>query len=466
MVSTGWREEIRDMRFFNKGKNEKVLHCCVIILFMLTLLKHDKGLQRASRENMLHTNFSSCLQRTENIGHANDLYEQSCLPTYEKSCLLERIPPMWEASFLHLRSCFCCCVRYWMSSTNLSQNEAFWLKASEEKAVWMFSEPFTDWRFQESLLPHSDGEILYGQLSIALIADVNVFPVGRYSRSKQVNIVQSSANLENLGRPIILFSGCADCVLDLLKWMQSNIPLLRVTLFTRDDKEIGKNELSNWILFINAQKHLNLGSKWFIMNSNLRHSEMLKHNIYTFPLGVKFPIGYISALEKEMPDLQVVPGGLRIRKKLLTCSSMKFSYPDRINMRNTLEKKGFNCHEGESYSKNMRGTLKRQRAASRKLQDNYLEVLSESYFFASPEGNGRDCYRHIEGIVAGSIMLTKKFKDQDSSKFEGLPVLQLRSWKDATPELLKDYQKELYSNSRILDLKRVFFPWWLGQIIT
>ena len=108
MVSTGWREEIRDRRFFNKGKNEgkneKVLHCCVIILFMLTLLKHDKGLQRASRENMLHTNFSSCLQRTENIGHANDLYEQSCLPTYEKSCLLERIPPMWEASFLHLRS--------------------------------------------------------------------------------------------------------------------------------------------------------------------------------------------------------------------------------------------------------------------------------------------------------------------------------------------------------------------------
>lgn len=451
--------------FYN---NRKTLYGFVTTLFVLLLLKHYKDeVERPiqTKDPLKRSNFFDCFQR-ENAGHTSALNDQSCLSNYEKSCLLQRVPPLWETSFLHIRSCFSCCVQFWMSSTNLSENEAFWLKASAEKAEWMFSEPFTDWRFQESLLPHSTGEILYGQLSISLIADVNVFPVGRYSRSKQVKIVQSRANLQNLHRPVVLFSGCADCVLDLLKWMQRNIPHNKVVLFTRDDKEIGKRELSQWIKFINAQYHLSLGSKWFIMNSNLRHSDMLKHNIDTFPLGVKFPVGYIAALEKEILKPQLVREGIQTRHKLLTCSSMKFSYQERINMRNALEKKGFDCHEGESYKKNMRGSIKRQKAASRKLQDKYVEVLSQSYFFASPEGNGRDCYRHIEGIVAGSIMLTRKFKEQDSSKFEGLPVLQLPSWKDASMESLQDFQKELYTNSKILDLKRAFFPWWLGQIIT
>ena len=248
----------------------------------------------------------------------------------------------------------------------------------------------------------------------------------------------------------------------MLEWMLSNVVEYNVTLFTRDDKEIGKKELVSWRKFVNMQKNSTARSTWFIMNSNLKLSTMKKYNVRTFPLGIKFPVGYLAGLKRLEASVQHDKEG---RENLLTCSTMKFSYSDRIQMRKDLESNGFNCHEGETYSSESELPLKKQKALNRKDQFHYVELLSNSFFFASPEGNGRDCYRHLEGISAGSILLGRNFRKEDTEKFRGMPVLNFPSWKEATKEKLLEYRSSAYSNPDLFDLKRGFFPWWLSQII-
>ena len=78
-----------------------------------------------------------------------------------------------------------------MNSSGLSKNENFWLRAVDTRAEWMFSDRFTDWRFPESILGHSEGEILLGQMSIGLLADVAVFPTGIYlQRYLSTNVIK------------------------------------------------------------------------------------------------------------------------------------------------------------------------------------------------------------------------------------------------------------------------------------
>jgi len=349
-----------------------------------------------------------------------------------------------------------------MNSSSLSQNESFWVNAARSRAEWMFSDRFTDWRFSESILEHSGGEILLGQMSIALLADVAVFPGVTYANTKKVSIIQANRNFSKLNRAIVLVAGCADGVNEMLGWMLSNVVEYNVTLFTRDDREIGKKEFSLWRKFFNMQNNSTARSTWYIMNSNLKFATMKKYNVKTFPLGIKFPVGYLAGLTRlEATDQH----NKRNREKLLTCSSMKFSYSDRIQMRKDLERNGFNCHEGERYGVGSELPLKKQKALNRKNQFHYVELLSRSFFFASPEGNGRDCYRHLEGISAGAILLSRKFREQDAEKFHGMPVLSLPSWKKFTKEKLVNFRNSAYLNPEHFDLKRGFFPWWLSQII-
>ena len=385
-----------------------------------------------------------------------------CMGSYKRSCLTQMIPPLWQVSIFRVRSCLECCVRYWMNSTRLSENENFWVNAAKSRAEWMFADRFTDWRFPESILEHSKGEILLGQMSIPLLADVAVFPRGNYAYTKKVSIIQANRNFSKLNRALVLVAGSAAGVNELLEWMIHNVVAYNVTLFTRDDKEIGKRELVSWRRFVNMQNNSTTKSIWFIMNSNLKLSTMTKYNVRTFHLGIKFPVGYLAGLRKVEASVLYNKKG---REKLLTCSSMKFSYSDRIRMRQELESNGFNCHEGERYGIGSQLLPKKQKALSRKNQFHYVELLSNSFFFASPEGNGRDCYRHLEGISAGSILLARNFREQDAEKFRGIPVLNFPSWKKVTKEKLLSYRISAYSNPEQFDLKRAFFPWWLSQII-
>jgi len=73
----------------------------------------------------------------------------------------------------------------------------------------------------------------------------------------------------------------------------------------------------------------------------------------------------------------------------------------------------------------------------------YIESLSSYKFVVSPEGNGIDCHRHYEALLAGAIpVVERNFKIQE--KYKGCPILYTSDYSELTPEYLeKQYNRML-----------------------
>jgi hypothetical protein len=85
--------------------------------------------------------------------------------------------------------------------------------------------------------------------------------------------------------------------------------------------------------------------------------------------------------------------------------------------------------------------------------ENYLKVLRNYKFVVSPEGNGIDCHRTYEALMAGCIPIVED-KPEVRKKYEGCPILYTKDFKEInTTYLLKQYEKMIhteYDFSRLL----------------
>jgi hypothetical protein len=83
---------------------------------------------------------------------------------------------------------------------------------------------------------------------------------------------------------------------------------------------------------------------------------------------------------------------------------------------------------------------------------NYLEALPQYKFVISPEGNGIDCHRHYEALMAGSIPVVEDHPGI-REKYAGCPILYTKDYTEITPAYLEaQYEKmkdEVYDFSRL-----------------
>jgi hypothetical protein len=76
----------------------------------------------------------------------------------------------------------------------------------------------------------------------------------------------------------------------------------------------------------------------------------------------------------------------------------------------------------------------------------YIETLSSYKFIISPEGNGIDCHRHYEALIAGAIPIVES-NDKIKEKYKGCPILYTTDYSEITPAYLeKQYSKMLDTN--------------------
>jgi hypothetical protein len=95
---------------------------------------------------------------------------------------------------------------------------------------------------------------------------------------------------------------------------------------------------------------------------------------------------------------------------------------NRLSIIHTLENKGINNNN------NMRMTI-----------DDYLHLLPRFQFVISPEGNGIDCHRHYEALMAGCIPIVER-DDRLLEKYGNCPIL----FTDDYSEITSDYLSEKY----------------------
>tara|TARA_Y100000389_G_C17382798_1_gene475305 strand:- start:151 stop:807 length:657 start_codon:yes stop_codon:yes gene_type:complete len=87
----------------------------------------------------------------------------------------------------------------------------------------------------------------------------------------------------------------------------------------------------------------------------------------------------------------------------------------------------------------------------------YIFGLSKFKFIISPEGNGEDCHRHYESLLAGCIPIIE-YNDKILKKYEGLPVLYTKDYSEITPEyLIRMYKKMIFKKYNFKKLYLSFY---------
>ncbi len=90
----------------------------------------------------------------------------------------------------------------------------------------------------------------------------------------------------------------------------------------------------------------------------------------------------------------------------------------------------------------------------------YCDIISQYFFIPSPQGNGIDCHKTWEILYMGSVPIVIKnriYRDYN------LPILQLNSWDDLSPQLLDNYIE--YTNQNDFnDFEELTMNFWKEKI--
>ena len=72
----------------------------------------------------------------------------------------------------------------------------------------------------------------------------------------------------------------------------------------------------------------------------------------------------------------------------------------------------------------------------------YFTTLPSYKFVISPEGNGIDCHRHYEALMAGCIPIIEEHEGIQE-KYKGCPVLWTKDYSEITPAYLEQKYEEM-----------------------
>jgi len=93
--------------------------------------------------------------------------------------------------------------------------------------------------------------------------------------------------------------------------------------------------------------------------------------------------------------------------------------------------------------------------------ENYFKSLANSKFVISPEGNGIDCHRTYEALLAGCIPICEE-NPSIREKYHGLPVLYTKDFSDLAQTTLEMRWKEMLDKE--YDFSRLFISSYPKEI--
>lgn len=93
----------------------------------------------------------------------------------------------------------------------------------------------------------------------------------------------------------------------------------------------------------------------------------------------------------------------------------------------------------------------------------YFDTLPSYKFVISPEGNGVDCHRHYEALLAGCIPVIER-NPLTEAKYVGCPILWTTDYSEITSEYLETKYVEM--KSQVYDFSRLFLAYYPPEVQT
>jgi len=164
-----------------------------------------------------------------------------------------------------------------------------------------------------------------------------------------------------------------------------------------------------------------------------------------WPIGMS--ISYVDA-RKDITDLSMYQLG--DHSKLVLCAINDYTDSrrrgnDKVNRKSILKTLSKN---------NIHNTLLDYKS--------YYSTLPQYKFVISPEGNGVDCHRHYEAIMAGCIPIVE-YSDYISEKYGDVPILYTKDYS----EINESYLNKAYEimRSKVYDFSKLFLTYFSKETI-
>jgi hypothetical protein len=93
--------------------------------------------------------------------------------------------------------------------------------------------------------------------------------------------------------------------------------------------------------------------------------------------------------------------------------------------------------------------------------EEYFTFLPKYKFVISPEGNGVDCHRHYEALMAGCIPIIE-YNPIIIQKYAGLPILYTQTYQEITKEYLEAKYEEM--KGQVYDFSRLFLQYYSSEL--
>jgi len=93
--------------------------------------------------------------------------------------------------------------------------------------------------------------------------------------------------------------------------------------------------------------------------------------------------------------------------------------------------------------------------------EEFYKVLPNYKFVVSPEGNGVDCHRHYEALMAGCIPIME-YNPIILQKYAGLPILYTQTYQEITKEYLETKYDEM--KGQVYDFSRLFLQYYSPEL--
>jgi hypothetical protein len=90
----------------------------------------------------------------------------------------------------------------------------------------------------------------------------------------------------------------------------------------------------------------------------------------------------------------------------------------------------------------------------------YFDTLPSYKFVISPEGNGIDCHRHYEALLAGCIPVIER-NPVIEEKYKGCPILYTNDYSEITPAYLELKYEEM--KTQTYDFSRLFLEFYPSE---
>lgn len=171
---------------------------------------------------------------------------------------------------------------------------------------------------------------------------------------------------------------------------------------------------------------------WFAQNPTTIHDKLIPipigiQNQYLEKGSLKY---YQTFLQKSNDDIQ--------NRNIFLYMNLADTHVERLEVKRHFRNKDY-CQEIKCKS-----------------FENYLNDLKNSIFVLSPKGNGLDCHRTWETLLAGAIPVVKS--SVLDKIYEGLPVMIVNDWKTVKFEDFEIYLKSL--KRKKINLEKIYFEYW------